>query len=125
MRPGRERIAGFHEAFAEAAIDPSEALVCPQETSMDFAHGDALALLGASDRPTALIALGTAPDEARRVADAFEAHDESLLTQSYALRDDRDAYIGFVRRSTDMLDRVMRADRDAQEAPPHEDKAAE
>ena len=73
----------------------------------------------------ALIALGTAPDEARRVADAFEAHDESLLTQSYALRDDRDAYIGFVRRSTDMLDRVMRADRDAQEAPPHEDKAAE
>ena len=59
MRPGRERIAGFHEAFAEAAIDPSDALVCRQATSMDFAHGDALALLGASDRPTALIALGT------------------------------------------------------------------
>lgn len=59
MRPGRERIAGFHEAFVEAAIDPAGALVCVQESSMDFAHGDALALLGAADRPTALIALGT------------------------------------------------------------------
>jgi glutathione-regulated potassium-efflux system ancillary protein KefC len=105
--------------------------------AIDRSHAHQLMTLGveAFERETfrgalalgekALIALGTAPDEARRVADAFEAHDESLLTQSYALRDDRDAYIGFVRRSTDMLDRVMRADRDAQEAPPAEDKAAE
>ncbi|TAJ87387.1 substrate-binding domain-containing protein [Reyranella sp.] len=59
MRPGRERIAGFQAAFAEAGLDPIGAIVSAQETSMDFAHGDALALLGAADRPTALIALGT------------------------------------------------------------------
>jgi len=59
MRPGRERIAGFHAAFAEARIDTSGARVCAQESSMDFAHGDVLALLDATPRPTALIALGT------------------------------------------------------------------
>jgi len=59
MRPGRERITGFREAFADAGLDPAGALVCAQESSMDFAHGDALAVLDTPDRPTALIALGT------------------------------------------------------------------
>ncbi|WP_421999613.1 LacI family DNA-binding transcriptional regulator [Reyranella sp.] len=59
MRPGRERIAGFRDALAEAGIDPAAAPVCIQESSMDFAQGDALALLGGAERPTALIALGT------------------------------------------------------------------
>ncbi|MBN9514061.1 MAG: LacI family DNA-binding transcriptional regulator [Alphaproteobacteria bacterium] len=59
MRPGRERIAGFQAAFTEAGLDPAGAIVSTQESSMDFAHGDALALLGGSNRPTALIALGT------------------------------------------------------------------
>ena len=45
--PGRERIAGFKSAFAEADIDPAGALVCLQESSMDFAQGDALELLSA------------------------------------------------------------------------------
>jgi glutathione-regulated potassium-efflux system ancillary protein KefC len=49
------------------------------------------------------------------MAHTFEDHDERLLKESYELRDDRDAYIGFVRRSTDMLDRVMQADRDEAE----------
>lgn len=59
MRPSRERIAGFQETFAEAGIDPAGAQVCIQESSMDFAQGDALALLRGSRRPTAMIALGT------------------------------------------------------------------
>jgi glutathione-regulated potassium-efflux system ancillary protein KefC len=74
----------------------------------------------------ALTALGHTPEEARRLSAAFEEHDERLLADSYQLRDDRDAYIGFVRRSTEMLDKVMRADREATEASKSKDtKAAE
>jgi len=59
MRPSRERIAGFREVFAEAGIDPAGAQLCLQASPMDFAHGDALALLRDGRRPTAIIALGT------------------------------------------------------------------
>ena len=59
MRPSRERIAGFQEAFAEAGIDPAGAQLCIQSTPMDFAHGNTLALLHHDIRPTAVIALGT------------------------------------------------------------------
>ncbi|MBL8598842.1 MULTISPECIES: monovalent cation:proton antiporter-2 (CPA2) family protein [unclassified Devosia] len=64
----------------------------------------------------ALIALGHPPEEAHRMARTFEEHDERLLAESYDLRDDRDAYIGFVRKSTELLDGVMQADREAAEA---------
>jgi glutathione-regulated potassium-efflux system ancillary protein KefC len=50
------------------------------------------------------------------MAHTFEEHDERLLHESYELRDDRDAYIGFVRKSTEMLDSVMQADREEAEA---------
>ena len=60
MRPSRERIAGFHEVFAEAGLDPAGAELCIQSSPMDFAHGDALALLRrGGGRPTAVVALGT------------------------------------------------------------------
>ena len=59
----------------------------------------------------ALKALGHTPEEAHRVADAFEKHDTKMLYDSYDVRHDQAAYIGFVRRSTEMLDAVMRADR--------------
>lgn len=59
MRPSRERIAGFREEFAEARVDPAGAQIRIQASSMDFAQGDALALLGGKERPTAIIALGT------------------------------------------------------------------
>ncbi len=64
MRPSRERIAGFRDVFAEAGLDPAGAQLCLQSSPMDFAHGDALALLRNGDlsgrgRPTAVIALGT------------------------------------------------------------------
>ena len=48
--------------------------------------------------------------EARQVAEAFEEHDVRMLEDSYAVRHDQAAYIGFVRRSTEMLEQVMRAD---------------
>jgi len=59
MRPSRERIAGFREVFAEAGLDPVDALLCLQSSPMDFAHADALSLLRGDRRPTAIIALGT------------------------------------------------------------------
>jgi glutathione-regulated potassium-efflux system ancillary protein KefC len=73
----------------------------------------------------ALVALGTAPDEASRLAAAFEEHDLKLLHESYSLRNDRDAYIGFVRQSTELLDQVMQADRERQEPARIRNKAAE
>ncbi|MDC9825050.1 monovalent cation:proton antiporter-2 (CPA2) family protein [Devosia sp. ZB163] len=74
----------------------------------------------------ALVALGHDEDRARRVAEAFERHDTRMLEESYAVRHDQAAYIGFVRRSTEMLDAVMKADRDStaqagDEAPPEVD----
>lgn len=59
----------------------------------------------------ALVALGHTEENAARVADAFKRHDEKMLFDSYAVRHDQAAYIGFVRRSTEMLDAVMKADR--------------
>jgi glutathione-regulated potassium-efflux system ancillary protein KefC len=91
--------------------------------AVDRSHAHQLMALGvdALERETfraaialgekALTVLGHPADEARRMAETFEDHDERLLHESYELRDDRDAYIGFVRKSTEMLDRVMRADR--------------
>lgn len=61
----------------------------------------------------ALVALGHTEQAAARVAGAFQQHDERMLRDSYAVRHDRDAYIGFVRRSTEMLDAVMKADRES------------
>jgi len=104
--------------------------------AIDRSHAHALMALGVDvfERETfraaialgakALEALGHSPEEARRLADAFEKHDIRLLHDSYELRDDRDAYIGFVRRSTEMLDQVMRADREAAEARKPDDSAA-
>jgi glutathione-regulated potassium-efflux system ancillary protein KefC len=62
-----------------------------------------------------LKALGYPEDSAARLAMAFEQHDNRLLHESYSLRDDQDAYIGFVRRSAELLDAVMRADRESAE----------
>jgi glutathione-regulated potassium-efflux system ancillary protein KefC len=58
-----------------------------------------------------LVALGSSPHQALRIAHAFERHDTRLLEESYALRNDQDAYIGFIRESSEMLDALMEADR--------------
>ena len=68
----------------------------------------------------ALVALGQSEDEAKAVAQSFEQHDLRMLEESYAVRHDQAAYIGLVRRSTEMLDEVMRADR-ARAANPEDD----
>jgi glutathione-regulated potassium-efflux system ancillary protein KefC len=60
----------------------------------------------------ALTALGYSPEAAHRLAAAFEKHDTRLLDESYELRHDQDAYVGLVRRSAELLDAVMRADRE-------------
>jgi glutathione-regulated potassium-efflux system ancillary protein KefC len=69
----------------------------------------------------ALMALGYEPEAAQRLAEAFEKHDLRLLEESYELRHDQDAYVGFVRRSAELLDAVMRADRETTEKPVIED----
>ncbi len=58
----------------------------------------------------ALVALGRDGEQAERLAGAFQRHDEQLLADSYPLRGDEDAYIGFVRQSVEMLSDVLEAD---------------
>jgi glutathione-regulated potassium-efflux system ancillary protein KefC len=57
-----------------------------------------------------LVKLGHPPDDAERLARAFEAHDNQLLRDSFAVRDDEDAYVGMVRNSMGLLNEAMRAD---------------
>jgi len=58
-----------------------------------------------------LVELGHDPDDARAVATAFETHDNQLLYDSFAVREDADAYIGLVRKSMDLLNDAMMADK--------------
>jgi len=59
LRPGRERIAGFKDAFAERGVPLDPKLVRAEKSAMDFAFSEALALLGGPDAPTAFVCLGT------------------------------------------------------------------
>ena len=59
LRPGRERIAGFTDAFAERGVPLDPKLVRAEKSAMDFAFSEALALLGSHDAPTAFLCLGT------------------------------------------------------------------
>lgn len=56
--PGRERIAGFREAFIEAGVNEAGAMVRPQNLNRDAAS-EVRALLDREQPPTALILLGT------------------------------------------------------------------
>jgi LacI family transcriptional regulator len=59
LRPGRERIAGYRDAFAERGLQPDPKLIRAEKSAMDFAFSEALALLGAPAAPTAFLCLGT------------------------------------------------------------------
>jgi LacI family transcriptional regulator len=59
LRPGRERIAGYRDAFAERGLQPDPKLIRAEKSAMDFAFSEALALLGAPSAPTAFLCLGT------------------------------------------------------------------
>ena len=56
--PGRERIAGFREAFERLGIEPDDAQVRPQNLELDPSH-EVAGLLASKSPPTALIVLGT------------------------------------------------------------------
>lgn len=60
-----------------------------------------------------LVKLGHEPEEAERLASAFEAHDNQLLKDSFAVREDEKAYIGMVRNAMGLLTEAMKADSSA------------
>ncbi len=61
-----------------------------------------------------LTLLGYSPQRATDLGNAFARHDRRVLRESWALRQDQDAYIGYLRQSTELLNEVMIADiRDA------------
>lgn len=90
--------------------------------AIDRAHAHKLIALGVEvfERETfrsaltlatgALVALGYDRAHAERLAGSFADHDVRMLYESYKLRDDEDAYIGFVRQSVEMLGSVLEAD---------------
>ena len=58
IRPGRERVRGFVEAFAKAGLVAPADLIRSQSLSVDFGFREASALLQMRNRPTAIIAAG-------------------------------------------------------------------
>jgi len=62
----------------------------------------------------ALTLLGYSAQHANELGNAFARHDRRVLRETWALRQDQDAYIGYLRQSTELLNEVMIADtRDA------------
>lgn len=59
LRPGRERIAGFEEAFRQQNLKPVAKLIRSERSAMDFAFSEALSLLSSPQAPTAFLCLGT------------------------------------------------------------------
>lgn len=59
LRPGRERIAGFQEAYREHNLAPVPKLIRSERSAMEYAFSEALSLLSSSDAPTAFLCLGT------------------------------------------------------------------
>lgn len=58
VRPGRERIRGFTDAFARANLPLPPDLIRAQSLSVEFGFREATALLARPDRPSAIIAAG-------------------------------------------------------------------
>ncbi len=58
IRPGRERVRGFLEAFGKNGLPPPHDLIRSQSLSVDFGFREASALLQMPNRPTAIIAAG-------------------------------------------------------------------
>ena len=58
IRPGRERVRGFKEAFRRRRLACPEDLIHAHSLSADFGFRAAFGLLQRSDRPTAIIAAG-------------------------------------------------------------------
>ena len=58
IRPGRERVRGFVEAFGRRGVAVPEDLIRSQSLSVEFGFREATALMTDPDRPTAIIAAG-------------------------------------------------------------------
>jgi len=58
MRPARERIAGFNEAYADAGVQARQGFVRTGAFSAEFGFRETSALLASATRPTAIIAGG-------------------------------------------------------------------
>ncbi len=58
IRPGRERVRGFVEAFQKSGLAVPERFIRSQSLSADFGFREATALLQMAERPTAIIAAG-------------------------------------------------------------------
>lgn len=59
LRPGRERIAGFQDAFRERGLTPHPKLIRAENSAMEYAFSEALGLLSGPQAPTAFMCLGT------------------------------------------------------------------
>ncbi len=59
LRPGRDRIAGFQDAFRERGLKADPKLIRAERSAMDYAFSEALALLSSAEPPTAFMCLGT------------------------------------------------------------------
>lgn len=59
LRPGRDRIAGFEDAFRERGLTPNPKLIRAEKSAMDYAFSEALGLLSSPNAPTAFMCLGT------------------------------------------------------------------
>lgn len=59
LRPGRDRIAGFQDAFRERGLTPNPRWIRAENSAMDYAFSEALGLLSAPQPPTAFMCLGT------------------------------------------------------------------
>jgi LacI family transcriptional regulator len=58
IRPGRERVRGFVDAFARRGLPVPTDLIHSQSLSAEFGFREATALMNGPDRPTAIIAAG-------------------------------------------------------------------
>jgi LacI family transcriptional regulator, galactose operon repressor len=76
IRPGRERVRGFKEAFRRRGLACPEHLVHALSLSADFGFRAASALLQEADRPTAIIAAGNRVLVG--VLRAFQQHNVSI-----------------------------------------------
>lgn len=59
LRTGKERIAGFRQAFTDRGLTPVPNLIRAEQSAMAYAFSEAMSLLSLAERPTAFICLGT------------------------------------------------------------------
>ena len=114
---GRDRILAIarnirrnfpHVAIAARAIDRGHAHELMELGVELFERETFLSAISLGAK--VLSKLGYDADKALELAKAFEEHDNKLLRESFAVRNDEDAYVGLVRQSMGLLNQAMAAD---------------